>query len=124
MEPDPAPQAPIKVEDLPSQLTAQLSARTRDALGHPLRRQILRTLNASASARGPGELAAAALPQTSLSVIGYHAQVLESCGAIALAGLSDHGGVSPLYASRVAADEGVAAVLQATSGRDRAADPR
>jgi DNA-binding transcriptional ArsR family regulator len=122
MEPEPAPQA----EQLPSQFVAQLSATARDALGHPVRRQILRTLNASAEPQSASEIGAVALPQANLSVISYHAQVLAVCGSVELSGSRQgSGGVARLYASKVARDEQIAAVLQATRGIDRwAADPQ
>ncbi len=126
MESEPAPEAETKAEQLPSQFATQLSATERDALGHPVRRQILRALNASAEPRSPGEIAAVALPHVNLSVVSYHAQVLEICGSVALADTRQvDGGVARLYASRVSGDEQVTAVLQATRGLDRwAADPR
>ena len=91
-----------------------------------MRRQILRTLNASAEPQSPSEIAAVALPHVNLSVISYHAQVLETCGSVALSGTRQvSGGVARLYASKVAGDEQIAAVLQATRGLDRwAADPQ
>jgi hypothetical protein len=122
MEPDPATQA----EKLPSRFAAQLSPTTRDALGHPLRRQILRTLNESAEPRSPGEIAAKSLPHASVSVVNYHAQVLKACGSVAMSGARQaRGTTARLYASKVAGDEQIAAVLQATRGRDRwTAEPR
>jgi hypothetical protein len=125
MEPEPAPEAEIKVEKLPSQLAAQLTATTRDALGHPVRRQILRALSESTQPRSPSEIATAALPHASVSVVSYHAQVLETCDSVAMIGTRQvHGSVACLYASKVAGDEQVAAVLQATRGLDRwAAEP-
>jgi hypothetical protein len=120
MEPEPAPQAETKAKTLPSQLAAQLSPRARDALGHPLRRQILRALNASSEPRSPSEIATTTLPSASISVVSYHAQVLEACDSIAMAGTRQvPGGIARLYASKVAGDEQVAAVLQATRGLDR-----
>jgi DNA-binding transcriptional ArsR family regulator len=126
MEPEPAPQAEIKAEKLPSQIAAQLSPAARDALGHPLRRQILRTLNESSEPRTPGEIATATLPHASVSVVSYHAQVLETRDSVAMTGTRQvPGGVARLYASKVAGDEQVAAVLHATRGLDRwAVDPR
>lgn len=126
MEPEPAPQAEIKDEKLPSQLAAQLTPSTRDALGHPVRRQILRALNESSEPRSPSEIATTALPHASVSVVSYHAQVLETCDSVAMTGTRQvHGTVALLYASKVAGDEQVAAVLQATRGHDRwAADPQ
>jgi DNA-binding transcriptional ArsR family regulator len=126
MESDPAPQAEANAEGLPSQLAAQLAPETRDALAHPLRRQILRTLNDSAEPHSPSEIAAMALPHASVSVISYHAQVLEGYGSIAMSGTRQtHGSVTRLYSSKVAGDEQVVAVLQATRGLDRwAVDPQ
>ena len=126
MEPDPAPQAEIKAAMLSSQLAAQLPASTRDALGHPVRRQILRALNESGEPRSPSEIVAAALPHASVSVVSYHARVLETSDSVAMTGTRQaHGDVARLYASKVAGDEQIAAVLQATRGLDRgAADPR
>jgi DNA-binding transcriptional ArsR family regulator len=115
MEPEPAQKADVKSERLPAQLGAQLTPRTRDALSHPVRRQILRALNDSADPRSPSELATMALPQASLSVIGYHVHVLASCGSIALAATRPtQDGIEALYASTVAGDEQVVSVLQAT----------
>jgi hypothetical protein len=115
MEPEPAQKADLKSERLPAQLGAQLTPRTRDALSHSIRRQILRALNDSAEPRSPGEIAAMVAPQASLSVIGYHVHVLASCGSIALTSTrAIQGGVDGLYASSVAADEQVVSVLQAT----------
>jgi DNA-binding transcriptional ArsR family regulator len=126
MEPEPAPQAEIKAEKLPSQIAAQLSPTARDALGHPVRRQILRALNDSREPRSPGEIATETLPHASVSVVSYHAQVLESCDSVAMTGTRQvRGGIDRLYASKVAGDEQVAAVLQATRRLDRwGADPR
>ena len=125
MEPKPAPQAENKIEKLPSQLAAQLSPTARDALGHPVRRQILRALNESSKPRSPSEIATATLPQASVSVVSYHAQVLETCDSVEMTGTRQiAGGVARLYASKVAGDEQVAAILQVTRGLDRwAVDP-
>lgn len=126
MEPEPAPQAKIKVQKLPSQLAAELSPTVRDALDHPVRRQILRALNESSEPRSPSEIATMTLPHTSVSVISYHAQVLKTCDSVAVAGTREiQGAAACLYASKVAGNEQVAAILQATRGLDRwAADPR
>jgi DNA-binding transcriptional ArsR family regulator len=126
MEPEPAPQAETKDEKLPSQLAAQLSPTARDALAHPVRRQILRALNESSEPRSPSEIASTSLPHASISVISYHAQVLESCDSVAMTGTRKaQGAVARLYASKVVGDEQFAAVLQATRGLDRwAVDPQ
>ena len=125
MEPEPAPQAEIKAEQLPSQFAAQLGATTRDALGHPVRREILRMLNASGEPRSVSQIGAAALPHANLSVISYHARVLAVCGSVEPSGPRQVKGGARLYASKVAGDEQIAAVLQATRGVDRwAVDPQ
>ena len=120
MEPEPAPRAETRSERFSSRLAAQLTAKARDALGHPLRRQILRTLNESTKPRSPREIAMTTLPHASVSVISYHAQVLETCDSVARTGaLEVPGADGRLYASKVAGDEQVAAVLRATRGLDR-----
>jgi DNA-binding transcriptional ArsR family regulator len=109
-----------KARNLSPELAAQLPPKARDALGHPFRRQILRTLNESDGPRSPSEIAATTLPRASVSVISYHAQVLEGCGSVTISGSRPvQGGVARLYASTVAGDEQVVAVLQATRQLDR-----
>lgn len=116
MESEPAP----RTETLPSRLLAELSATERDALGHRLRRQILRALNASVEPRSASEIRAAVLPQVSLSAIGYHTRVLEACGSVVLSGARPaRTGINRLYVSKLAGNERVDAVLQATRSRDR-----
>lgn len=108
------------MEKLPTELATQLPLKTRDALGHPVRREILRALNESAKPRSPRELATATHPQSSLSVISYHAQVLEGCGSIAVSATPQApDGGARLYSSTVAGDERVASVLQTTRQADR-----
>jgi DNA-binding transcriptional ArsR family regulator len=110
---------------LPTQLATQLPLKTRDALGHPVRREILRTLNAGADPRSAGEIAAA-FPEVSLSVLTYHAQVLENRGTITVTtGGEEPGGASRLYSSTVSDDERIASILRATRESDRPdADPQ
>jgi hypothetical protein len=103
---------------LPANLVANLSPRTQSALEHPLRRQILRLLNASGSPRSPIEIATEI--SASVSVVGYHAGVLRDCGSVEVtAGWPDGDAAAPSYSSTVAADPQIASVLQATSHLDR-----
>jgi DNA-binding transcriptional ArsR family regulator len=102
----------MKMESLPQQ--------KREALNHPVRRQILRTLNRSESPLSPGEIASTGLPDSSLSVVSYHARVLRTCGSVSLS-TSDPSADerAPLYVSNVADDEQVATVLEATRDLDK-----
>lgn len=107
------------MEKFPTQLATQLPLRTRDALGHPVRREILRTLNCSAKPRSSSEIATT-LAQANVSVISYHAQVLEGCGSIAVSAVRQvPDGLARLYVSTVTDDEQVASVLQITRQADR-----
>ncbi len=65
-----------------------------EALNHPLRRQILRTLIASDRELSPSELVAAT-NGTSVSLVSYHAKVLATAGAVGYtpAGGADEGEV-------------------------------
>ncbi len=121
MEQDPVPQ-PLRPQrdDLPIKLVAELPPKAQDALNSPLRRQILRTLNECREPRTPGEIAATTTPGATVSVISYHAQVLEGGGCVAVAGIRPvRGGLARLYTSRVTGNEQVAAVLRATRRHDR-----
>jgi len=99
-----AGQANSKGAELPSTLAARLTPAMRDALGHPLRRQILRLLQAADSPAGAAELAVRM--RCAVSVVSYHAQVLETCSTVAPDGTA--------YSASEAVDGEVAAVLRAT----------
>jgi DNA-binding transcriptional ArsR family regulator len=90
-----------------------------DALNHPVRRQILRTLIDSDGAQKPGEIVAAGLPDTNVSVVGYHARVLEGAEIVRR---TDSGPADDEAAYRavagVAEDPEVAALLEATRDSD------
>lgn len=55
----------------------------RDALSHPLRREILRALAVDPEGRSLTELALE-FPRPGLSVIGYHLRFLRRCGMASL----------------------------------------
>jgi len=95
-------------DGLPPALGADLGPPLRDALGHPLRRQILRVLQRAGGVRSLSELAAAVGAGEVL--VAYHVQVLEGCGLVR----SD--GSSCAFAS--AADGQVPAILKATRRTD------
>ncbi len=101
-------------------LIANLPPEARQALDHPVRRDILRALNDSPTPRSSTEIAAAAGPKASLNVIHYHALVLTEHGSIKVAGTqSSRGAVTRLYASNVADDQQVTSVLKVSRQLDR-----
>lgn len=102
---------------LPATLAATLEPRLQDALAHPVRREILRSLNGGRDACTPAELAVWLAP-FSLSQVVYHLRVLagsEIVGPAAGEGL--FGGLP--YVSGVSGESRVVAVLQATREGDR-----
>lgn len=105
---------------LPPELSAELTAPLRHALDHHLRREILRTLHRGDDPRSPGEIAAALPTETSVSLISYHAHVLENCGSLGLAEVQPAGEtLSRRYTSKLAGDPQIVAILQATEPLDR-----
>jgi hypothetical protein len=103
---------------LPVELGADLAPPLRHALDHPLRRQILRALASNEDAHSPSEIAAT-WPESSVSLVSYHAHVLESCGGLSLADVEPAGDtLARRYTSAVANDAQVAAILAATESLD------
>lgn len=106
-------------DHLPGQLAAKLEPKLQDALDHPARREVLRTLNRSARAQSTSELRAAlqALRPTELR---YHLQVLRRSGVVAKDPTDlNLAGRAARYASEVVEDGEVRAVLRATERQDR-----
>lgn len=68
---------------LPAEVAAALGPKLRHALDSPVRREILRILNASKRPLAPREIASE-LSEFTLSEINYHAQVLDRSGVLAL----------------------------------------
>jgi len=86
------------------------------ALEHPTRRRILRALHQAEAPQCPSDLSIA-LSGSGVNVISYHAQVLERHGLVQASGVWTYRGSSArLYASKVAADSGITALLRATEG--------
>jgi DNA-binding transcriptional ArsR family regulator len=88
-----------------------------EALNHPLRRRILRTLHEAGEARSPGELGRDfRLPVSNVS---YHVKVLREKDAVALTDLRPaRGSVEHFYVSLVAANEMAIQLLDSTEEED------
>lgn len=101
------------------ELLAALPPQAQKAVEHPVRREILRTLNGSGDSRTSIEIAATTLPTSSISVINYHALVLEATGSIGVTGMQPNGGgLIRLYASNVTDDQQIISFLKATRQLD------
>lgn len=108
---------PAKEEPTPADL---LEPQVRQALSHPLRRQIVRTLNGG-SARTTGELREL-VPVERLGALHYHVLVLEQAGVIS--GSDPWSRVEAptrSYVTEVAGDAAVASLLEATQHLDDSA---
>jgi DNA-binding transcriptional ArsR family regulator len=90
---------------------------TPDALNHPVRRQILRILIDSGGARSASELIAAGLPDTSVSVIAYHARVLVDAGMVSRDGAASEESTDRFATDATDAPE-VIALLESTREND------
>jgi DNA-binding transcriptional ArsR family regulator len=88
--------------------------RAGDALNHPVRRQILRTLIAGGRPLAPAEIIAAGLPSASLSTVAYHARVLEGSGSVS----RGNGDTPPRYTTDLSSDPEILALLEATRRAD------
>lgn len=90
----------------------------RDSLSHPLRRQILRILIETKAPLSAGEIVSTALPGCAISVVSYHAQVLEAAGKIS--GADDVPADDPARRYRVSIDDDpeTTALLDATRTED------
>jgi DNA-binding transcriptional ArsR family regulator len=87
------------------------------ALHAPQRRRILRLLQDAGEARSPSEMAKVfGLP---IGNVGYHVDVLEKCGALALTDTHrKRGATEHFYASTVTDNELVVGLLEATREDD------
>jgi DNA-binding transcriptional ArsR family regulator len=95
---------------------AEVEMTMPDALNHPIRRQILRTLIETGEAHDPREIIAAGLPEVSVSVVGYHARVLESAGIVSR---DDSAGESTYrFVPAAAEDPEIVALLESTRDSD------
>ncbi|MBK5220756.1 MAG: hypothetical protein JJE35_13420 [Thermoleophilia bacterium] len=104
---------------LPIEFAELLTPPVEHALNHPLRREIVRALNQSEAARSAGELATESLPKTAVTLINYHAGVLATCEVLRVAESEPNGeSITRRYASNVANDPQIAAILGATKPLD------
>jgi DNA-binding transcriptional ArsR family regulator len=105
---------------LPLELAELVAPPIEHALNHPLRREILRALNQSEGPRSAGEIATGSLPKAGVTLINYHAGVLESCEVVRIAEVDPAGeSIARRYASNVADDPQIAAILGATEPLDQ-----
>jgi hypothetical protein len=94
-----------------------LEPQVRQALSHPLRRQILRALHGS-SAQTTGELREL-VPVENLGALHYHVLVLEQAGVVEGSDLwNDVDAPTRSYVADVASDAAVASLLKATKQLD------
>ena len=85
-------------------------------------REVLRALNRSGRPRGAAELVADCLPATSVTLLNYHAAVLERCDLVRVIENDVAGeGFSRRYASNVTEDVQIIAILSAIEAPDRLA---
>lgn len=104
---------------LPKHLAKKLPADLRDALQHPYRRRILRTLHRDVQRLSPSELATSGLVPCSVSCISYHMLALSSSGLIREDGTESVGGSRRRYFSSSVTDEHpVLGVLRDTEASD------
>jgi DNA-binding transcriptional ArsR family regulator len=104
---------------LSTDLAASLTPSRRDALNHPLRREILRVLHNSERAAGASDILGRLSP-FSRAEIAYHLQILQRCECVASRGTRPGpAGREHLYESTIGEVAGVADVLLATQALDR-----
>ena len=104
---------------LSGHLTARLDPALRDALAHPIRREVLRTLNRSSQPRGVAEIKAE-LRTFRLSELSYHLLVLQRSRTVfSMPARGKLNRDRARYVSEVEGDGRVRAVLQATERGDR-----
>jgi hypothetical protein len=105
---------PAREEPTPADL---LEPQVRQALSHPLRRQIVRALDGG-SAHTAGELREA-VPVENLAALHYHVIVLEEAGVIRGSDLWNNvEAPTRSYVTEVAKDAAVASLLKATQPLD------
>jgi DNA-binding transcriptional ArsR family regulator len=103
---------------LPAALAANLELKLQDALGHPVRREVLRALHGGDErARSVAEIDAQ-LP-FGPGQLGYHLQVLQRLGAVVSKPVSAPARRDAEFASGVCGDGRVRSVLRATERWDR-----
>lgn len=111
----------VSAEDgrLAAWLAESLAPELQGALDHPIRRDLLRTLNQGNRARSVVELSTELRPFR-MSQLSYHLQVLRRLGTVVSEPADWSAGQSrPRYGSEVSGDRQVSAVLRATERFDR-----
>jgi len=104
---------------LPPDLGFGMSARTRQALEHPVRRIILRHLHETGKAESPVEMVPLVEGLT-LGLASYHAGILRDSGVTRMDRTAQvRGATQHFYVSAVAGDSEVEEVLAATEAADR-----
>jgi Helix-turn-helix domain len=107
-------------QQIPVELADQLEEGICGALGHPYRRQILRTLSAAGQKMSTIQLEASTGPSCPLSCTAYHARQLEEADLVAQVGSeAAEGTLTLFYSSLIGDDRLVHAVLQATEISDQ-----
>jgi DNA-binding transcriptional ArsR family regulator len=109
----------VEAEDgrLPAALAASLEPKLQDALGHPVRREVLRALQGDERARSVAEIDAQ-LPFRP-GQLGYHLQVLQRLGAVVSKPASAPAPRDTKIASGICGNGRVRSVLRATERWDR-----
>jgi DNA-binding transcriptional ArsR family regulator len=109
----------VETEDgrLPAALAVSLEPKLQDALGHPVRREVLRALHGDERACSAAEIDAQ-LPFRP-SQLGYHLRVLQRLGAVVSKPASAPTPRDPEFASEVHGNGRVRSVLGATERWDR-----
>jgi DNA-binding transcriptional ArsR family regulator len=105
-------------QPLPAQLATKLKPKTRQALMHGARRQILRTLHRDPTPRTTKDFLGT-FPGLSLSSVNYHLLVLNESGSLSASKVNTtDGNFSRLLISNVADDPEFATALRATESLD------
>ena len=102
---------------LPPRLAVALDRELQDALGHPVRREVLRTLHRNGRLWSAAEIRAQLHP-CRLSQVSYHLQVLRRSGIVASYSVPPEPEQAH-YESKVVGDGKIRAVLRATEKGDR-----
>lgn len=107
-------------QEIPAKLVNQLEEEIRRVLGHPCRRQILRTLAAEGKKMSTVQLESFTGASCSLSRTAYHARLLEEADLIAqVDSAAAEGTLTLFYSSLISDNRLLLAVLQATEASDQ-----
>lgn len=105
--------------EIPDDVVAKLPQPLHKPLRNPIRRRLLRILDASPTKLSPSEIAGTASGLCSPRCVSYHMLVLSHCGLIESEGLEAvAGNFKHYYSAKVAADGPVAEALRSTEQFD------